>query len=96
MVSVFSQLMDTQEKRAQWPSKYLFRAGLQFQMFSRWLSGKESTCQCRRCGFNPWVRKAPLEEEMATLSSRLAWEIPRTEEAGGAMVHGVAKESDTT
>ena len=22
-----------------------------------WLSGKESTCQCRRLGFNPWVRK---------------------------------------
>ena len=25
----------------------------------RWLSGKESTCQCRRLGFNPWVRKSP-------------------------------------
>ena len=28
----------------------------------RWLSGKESACQCRRhqrCGFNPWVRKIP-------------------------------------
>ena len=23
----------------------------------RWLSGKESTCQCRRLRFNPWVRK---------------------------------------
>ena len=22
-----------------------------------WLSGKEPTCQCRRHGFNPWVRK---------------------------------------
>ena len=22
-----------------------------------WLSGKESTCQCRRHGFNPWVRE---------------------------------------
>ena len=22
-----------------------------------WLSGKESTCQCRRCGFNLWIRK---------------------------------------
>ena len=21
-----------------------------------WLSGKESTCQCRRCGFDPWIR----------------------------------------
>ena len=28
----------------------------------RWHSGKESTCQCRRCkrrGFNPWVKKIP-------------------------------------
>ena len=23
------------------------------------LSGKESACQCRRCRFNPWVRKIP-------------------------------------
>ena len=26
---------------------------------SRWLSGKESACQCRRQGFDPWVRKIP-------------------------------------
>ena len=28
----------------------------------KWLSGKESTCQCRRlkrCGFDPWIRKMP-------------------------------------
>ena len=25
----------------------------------RWLSGKESTCQCRRCRFNPCVWKIP-------------------------------------
>ena len=25
----------------------------------RWLSSKESTCQCSRCGFNLWVRKIP-------------------------------------
>ena len=24
-----------------------------------WLSGKKSTCQCRRRGFNPWVGKIP-------------------------------------
>ena len=24
-----------------------------------WLSGKESACQSRRHGFNPWVRKIP-------------------------------------
>ena len=25
----------------------------------RWLSGKEPNCQCRRCRFDPWVRKIP-------------------------------------
>ena len=48
-------------------------------------SGKEPTCQCRRhkrCGFDPWVWKNPLEEGMATHSSILAWRIPRTEEPG--------------
>ena len=24
-----------------------------------WLSGKESACQCRRHGFDPWVGKIP-------------------------------------
>ena len=24
-----------------------------------WVSGKESTCQCRSCRFNPWVRNIP-------------------------------------
>ena len=46
---------------------------------------QESTCQCRRCrkhGFNPWVRKINMEEEMATCSSILAWKIPWTVEPG--------------
>jgi len=30
-----------------------------FMGFPRWLSAKESTCQRRRCSFNPWVRKIP-------------------------------------
>ena len=25
----------------------------------RWLSDKESACQCRKHGFNPWVREIP-------------------------------------
>ena len=33
----------------------------------------------------------PLEEEMATHSSILAWRIPMDREAWRAMVHGVAK-----
>ena len=38
--------------------------------------------QCRRRGFNPWVRKIPLEEDRATHSFILAWKIPWTEEPG--------------
>ena len=37
-----------------------------------WFCGIEFTCQCRRCGFDPWVgQEDPLEEEMATHSSIL-------------------------
>ena len=35
--------------------------------------------QCRRPGFNPWVRKIPWRKEMATHSSTLAWKFPWTE-----------------
>ena len=47
-----------------------------------------------------WVRSLgwedPLEKKVATHSSILAWEIPRTEGAWWATVHGVTKESNTT
>ena len=42
-----------------------------------------------------WVcslgQKDPVEKEMATHFSILAWEIPWTEEPGGLRSHGVAK-----
>ena len=49
-------------------------------------SGKEPASQWRRRrrpGFHPWVGEIPLEKEMATHCSTLAWRIPRTEEPGG-------------
>ena len=51
---------------------------------------KKPARQCRRCnrsGFNPWVKKIPLEEGMSTHFSILAW---------WATVHRIAQESDTT
>ena len=42
-------------------------------------------------GIRSLGREDPLEKEMATHSSILAWEIPWIEEPGGATVHGVAK-----
>ena len=38
--------------------------------------------------FNPRVGKIPLEKEMATHSSILAWEIPWAEEPGGLQSMG--------
>ena len=42
-----------------------------------------------------WVwslgQEDPLEQEMATHSSTLAWEIPWTEEAGGLLSSGLQK-----
>ena len=42
-----------------------------------------------------WVQflgqEDPLEKEMATHSSILAWKIPWMEESGWAIVHGVTK-----
>ena len=47
----------------------------------RGLSGKESTCQARDVGLVS--QEDPLEKEMATHSSILAWRIPWMEEPGG-------------
>ena len=55
--------------------------------------------KCLPAMWETWVwslgREAPLEKEMATHSSILAWRIPWTEELGGLQSTG-RKESDTT
>ena len=58
-------------------------------------SGKEPTCQSRRHkrrGFNP-SQEDPLEEEVATHSSNLAWVKinPMDRRASRATVHGIQK-----
>jgi len=47
----------------------------------------------RRCRFDPWVGKIPLEQEMATHSSILARISPRTEEPGGLQSMGSQRAS---
>ena len=42
----------------------------------------KSHLQCKRHRFDPWVRKIPLEEEMATHSSIVTWEIQWTKKLG--------------
>ena len=66
-----------------------------FYGLPRWFSGKElPTIQ------ETWVQSLgqeyPLEKEMATHSTILAWEIPCTEEPWQAIVHGVTKETNMT
>ena len=48
-------------------------------------SGKEHSCQCRRC----LGQEDPLEEGMATHSSIIAWRIPWAEESGGLQSMGL-------
>ena len=48
-----------------------------------WLSGKESACQCRRYGFNPWVTKSPWRREWLPTPVFLPEKSPWTEESGG-------------
>ena len=48
-------------KRVLWPS---------MPLLPRWLNDKESVCQCkkcRRCRFNPWVRKIPWRRKWQTI-----------------------------
>ena len=66
--------------------------------FPRWLSGKESTCQCskhRRPGFYSWVETIPWRRNWQTSSSSPAFlpEKSQGQDRGTwqATVHGVAK-----
>ena len=54
-------------------------------------SGKTICLKCRRLGSIPGLGRSSVEKGMATHSSILAWRIPRTEELGGFIVHGVTK-----
>ena len=62
------------------------RKGTPFVGLPRWLSGK-TICLSVQEMQETWIRpldwEDPLEEEMATHSSVLAWEIPWTKELGG-------------
>ena len=58
------------------------------------LGGKESTCQCRRCGFNPWVKKIPWRRKWQPTPVFLPGKSHRGD--WWATVHEVAKKLDTT
>jgi len=59
---------------------------------ARWLRVKNPPANAGDTAFVLFlVWEDPLEKEMATHSSILAWRIPWMEETGGVTVHGVIK-----
>ena len=61
--------------------------------FSRYqvASGEESTCQCSRLRFHPWVGKIPWKRKWLPTSVFLPGESPRTEEPGGLQSMGLQR-----
>ena len=70
-------------------SRVVYRVGLPW-----WLSGKESASQCRRGGFDPWVRKISWRRKWQALQY-FCLGVPTDRGAWQAIVHRVA-ESDMT
>ena len=60
-----------------------------------WLSGKESTCQCRRCGFEPQVGKIPWRRKWQPTPVFLP-EKPYRQRSLGGYSPWVSKDSDMT
>ena len=75
----------------------------EYNELPQWYSGKEPACQCRRHGFDPWVRKIPGEVTGNPLQNSCL-ENSMDRGAGGgvgggqgvATIHWGHKESDTT
>ena len=61
----------------------------------QWLSGTESTCQCRRCRFNPWLRKIPRRRKWQPTPVFLPRKSHGQRSLEGYSPWGL-KESDTT
>ena len=57
-------------------------------MMAQWVRNPPSMQEIQETQFNPWVEKIPLEKEMATHSSILAWRIPGMGEPGGLQFKG--------
>ena len=63
-----------------------------------WLSGKESTCQfrrCQRCGIDPCVGKIPWRRKWQPTPVFLPWKT-HGQRSLVATVHGAEKELDIT
>ena len=79
---------------------YIFKPDLNVPFFFLWASLVAQRLKHLPAKWETWVQSLgwedPLEKEMATHSSILAWRIPWIEEPGGLQSAGSVAESDTT
>ena len=75
--------LTAQSRKGSTSLRVLIRSLISFTGLPRWSSDKESTYQCRRCGFHPWVGKIPWRRKWQPTPVFLPGKIPRTEETGG-------------
>jgi len=57
----------------------------------QWLNGKDSACQCRSLGFDPWVIKVPWRREWQPTPVVLPGEFHGKRSLVGYILHGVTK-----
>ena len=73
----------------------LSRETVKYLRLPRWLSGKESACQCRRLGFYPWVGKIPWRRKWQLTPVFLPGRSHEQRSLAGYSPWG-CKDSDTT
>ena len=71
---------------------------MKFLNIYEWHSGKESTCQCRRCkrhGFDPWVGKTPLRRKWQPTPVFLPGKFPGQKSLAGYSPQGCKELEET-
>ena len=66
-------------------------SGLFYVGLARWLRGKESSCQCRRCRLDPWVGKIPWRRKWQPTPVYLPGKSHGLEEPGRLQALDIAK-----
>ena len=78
------------------PIKEIALSGKHHSGISWWLRGKEYTWQCRRCRFNPWVRKISWRRKWQTTPVFLPEKSHGQRSLEGYSPPDVTRESDAT
>ena len=92
---LFKNVCNSLERLRQSKEQIQFTVQYESVGLPRWLSDKESAYPMQEMPVQSLGWEDPLEEQMATCSSILAWEIPGTEEPGWLQTmgsHGVRRD----